>query len=70
MYAWVDANKYKVQSFENFISLSMDDLILLGKIGKRFEGVLKPGDADSIETLRSLVKEELKKGMLSQPQTK
>lgn len=66
MYCWVDENKYKVTSFENFVSLPIEDLILLGKIGRRFEGVLKPGDYNSIETLRSLVKEELQKGMLGQ----
>jgi len=66
MYMWVDENKYKVTSFENFISLPADDLILLGRIGKRFEGVLKAGDVNSIEVLRSLVKEELQKGVMGQ----
>jgi len=66
MYCWVDENKYKVTSFENFISPSMEDLILLGNVGKRFEGILKPGDVNSIEILRTLVKEEIQKGLLSQ----
>lgn len=66
LYYWTtDGIKYKVQKFEDFINLSGDDLILLGKVGHRFSGILKGGDAQSVEALRTLLKEEIQKGLLS-----
>lgn len=65
LYCWVGPIKYsKPYTWEEWLNLSIDDLVVLGKVGNRFDGILKPGDAGNIETLRQIVKEELQKGIL------
>lgn len=41
LYAWIGTSKYGVNSFQDFISLSIDDLTLLCRAGTRFQGLLK-----------------------------
>ena len=62
MYAWGDT-KFKVNRWEDFISLPFEDLELLGQAGKRFDGIYTPGDAKSMETIESIIKSELEKGI-------
>jgi hypothetical protein len=63
-YAW-GSTKYGVQRWEDFIGLSFQDLELLGQVGNRFNGIYSPGDAKSMETVRSIIKSELEKGILN-----
>lgn len=53
LYAWVPPTKYAVNKFQDFIGLSMDDLILLSRAGTRFQGILK-GQALTPEILDAL----------------
>lgn len=41
LYAWQGTSKYNVQKFEDFLNQSLDDLILIGRAGTRFAGLLK-----------------------------
>ena len=61
-YAWGSV-KYSVFNWEDFISLPFEDLELLGKAGKRFDGIYSKGDAASIDTIRKIVKSELEKNI-------
>ena len=45
------------------ISLPFSDLELLGRAGKRFDGIYTKGDSASIETVRKIVKSELEKNI-------
>jgi hypothetical protein len=40
-YAWVGPTKYTVNTFEDFIGLSIDDLVLISRVGNRFSRLLK-----------------------------
>ena len=62
MYAW-GTTKYGVLRWEDFIGLPFEDLELLGKAGNRFDGIYRSGDANSIETIRNIVKSELEKNI-------
>ena len=61
-YAWGSV-KYSVFNWEDFISLPFEDLELLGKAGKRFDGIYTKGDVASIDTIRKIVKSELEKNI-------
>ena len=63
-YAW-GSTKYGVARWEDFIGLSFQDLELLGQVGNRFNGIYSPGDPKSMETVRSIIKSELEKGILN-----
>lgn len=41
LYVWQGSSKYTIDSFENFVTLGVDDLTLLSKAGSRFAGLLK-----------------------------
>ena len=41
LYVWVGSSKYAVQNFQDFVTLSVDDLTLLVRAGTRFVGLLK-----------------------------
>lgn len=66
-YAWpLGPTKYsKPYNWEEWFNLDMSDLILLAKVGNRFDGIIKPGDPASVETLRAIIQDELKKGILN-----
>ncbi len=40
-YAWVGPTKYTVNTFEDFIGLSIDDRVLISRVGNRFSRLLK-----------------------------
>lgn len=61
-YAW-GSTKYAVHTWEDFIGLPFEILELLGKAGKRFDGIYTKGDSASIDTIRKLVKSELEKNI-------
>lgn len=61
-YAW-GSTKYSVFNWEDFINLPFEDLELLGKAGKRFDGIYSSGDANSIATIRKIVRSELEKNI-------
>jgi hypothetical protein len=52
-----------VSTWEDFIGLPFEDLELLGKAGKRFEGIYSLGDSNSVDTIRKIVKSELEKNI-------
>ena len=56
-----DGVKNPVRSFDQFLSMSGDDLILLAKSGKKLSGVFKAEErAEMLESLRVQIKEEMK----------
>lgn len=61
-YAW-GSTKWGVDNWADFISLPFEDLELLGRAGKRFEGIYTKGDSASVDTIRKIVKSELEKNI-------
>jgi hypothetical protein len=41
LYAWTGDRRYNVLRWDDFINLGIDDLVLMGQAGKKFEGVLQ-----------------------------
>ena len=67
-YYWAnDGFKYSVKSFDEFINLSGDDLILLGRSASKLSGVFKCEERVAmLQSLRDQIKEEMKTGFFNQ----
>lgn len=63
-YYWAsDGTKYPVRSFDEFVNMNGDDLMLLGRSGNKLSGVFKSEErAAMLESLRAQIKEEMKTG--------
>ena len=56
-----DGVKNPVRSFDEFLNMNGDDLILLAKSGKKLSGVFKAEErAEMLQSLRIQIKEEMK----------
>ena len=57
-----DGVKNPVRSFDEFLNMSGDDLILVAKSGKKLSGIFKSEErAEMLESLRVQIKEEMKR---------
>jgi hypothetical protein len=62
LYIWVDGIKYsKPYTWDEWLNLEINDLVLLGKYGKKFDSVLGQdmGTKEILQALRNTLKEEL-----------
>ena len=73
LYVWVDGIKYnKPYTWDEWLNLDVQDLVLLGKYGKKFDSVLAKdmGTADILQALRNTLKEELLSSTVKTEQSK
>lgn len=68
-YVEVDGRKYgnKHLSFEQFISLPIEDLVLLANYSGKLTGVFNPNDPTMLEMLRKTVREQMLSGLALGP---
>jgi hypothetical protein len=66
IYYVVSDRKYSMPyTWDQWLNLSITDLELLGQHGKKFGGLLKPGDPKTLEVLRETIQQEIQKGLLN-----
>lgn len=66
-YVVVGNQKYSMPySWDQWLNLSMSDLELLGRHGKKYNALLTPGDPSALQLLRETIKQEISKNLLSQ----
>jgi hypothetical protein len=62
-YLSVDEMKYSINNFQDWLNLSVTDLILLNRAGNRFESLYDHGDPSSLAKVKAIVRSELEKNI-------
>ena len=60
---WTD-KRYSVPSFEHWLNLSVDDIVMLNMAGNRFDALYDKGDPVSLEKVKDIIRSELQKGVI------
>lgn len=67
--SWVGTKKYTVNSWDEFINLRIQDLVLLGRVGFDATGLFDPKDKSTIDSILAIAREKGKEQLVKRLQS-